>query len=108
MMTLEEAKKYITDEPGNYISFIKKINCLLDSGFTKKLKELDRIQFNKFAIPLKNKLYNKFKEDEPDSLVRNLLILKYLDKNEFSRLSNEYILVLKYYETLKILCSNEK
>lgn len=106
-MTLLECKKYITENTEDYISFLKKINHLLDSGFIKNLNKLDRIAFNKFGVLLKNKLYGKFKEDNPDPLIRNVIILKYIDEKEFMKIADNIISDLTLIEKLNILCGSE-
>lgn len=102
-MTLSDCKKYITEGTEDYICFLNKINYLIESGFIKNLIESDKIQFNQFAVPLKNELLRKFKKCKPDPLLRNLIILKTMDEKQFSRLSGKAILVLKYYERMNIL-----
>lgn len=105
-MTLLECKKYITKDTKEYISFLKKINHLLDSGFINNLNKPDRIEFNKFAVPLKNELYKKFKENNPDPLIRNLIILKYIDEKEFMKMADNIILDLTHIERMNILCDS--
>ena len=102
-MTLSDCKKYITEGTEDYICFLNKINYLIESGFIKNLIESDKIQFNQFAVPLKNELLRKFIECKPDPLLRNFIILKTMDEKQFSRLSGKAILVLKYYERMNIL-----
>jgi len=106
-MTLLECKKYITEGTDEYISFLKKINHLLDSGFINNLNKPDRIEFNKFAVPLKNELYKKFKENNPDPLIRNLIILKYIDEKEFMKIAENIISELTQIEKMNLLCNSE-
>jgi hypothetical protein len=106
-MTLFECKKYITEGVDEYISFLKKINHLLDSGFIKNLNKPDRIEFNKFAVPVKNELYKKFKENTPDPLIRNLIILKYIDEKEFMKIADNIILNITEITKMNLLCDSE-
>jgi len=106
-MTLLECKKYIKEGTYEYISFLKKINHLLDSGFINNLNKPDRIEFNKFTVPLKNELYKKFKENNPDPLIINLIILKYIDEKEFMKIADNIISDLTQIEKMNLLCDPE-
>lgn len=110
MTTLCEYKSYLL-RSANYIDFLQRINLLIENGYTRKLSDSERLQFHKFARPLKEKLKKEFEEEKPDSLTRNLILLQKVYDVSVSDYCDGIITILNeeenFYNKLKSLINYE-
>lgn len=110
METLNEYKGYISKSV-DYVDFLQRINLLIENGYTGKLSDSDRLEFHKFARPLKDKLKKQFEKAKPDSLIRNLILLQRVYDVLVSDYCDEILTILnkkeKFYNKLKSLINYE-
>jgi hypothetical protein len=110
MNTLNELKEYISKSV-DFADYLTRINLILDYGYTAELTNSDRREFKQFALAVKMILKKKFEDSEPDSTIRNLILLQRVYDVSISDYCDELLTVLnekeKFYNKLKSLINYE-